>query len=126
MCNIRARKAILLALPKSEYSQVKLLKSSHKIWKTLKANYEGDTYLKRNRIKYLHCEFQDNRMMEDESIRCYIGRISNIVARIGSCEGTKSNDEIIWQILKSMRLHFKIVTSLIQNPIIVAYLLFSF
>ena len=31
MCNIRAREAILIALPKSEYSQVKLLKTSHEI-----------------------------------------------------------------------------------------------
>ena len=46
MCNIRAREAILLALPASEYSQVKQLKTSHKIWKTLEANYEGDTHTK--------------------------------------------------------------------------------
>ena len=31
MCNIREREGILSALPKSEYSQAKLLKSSHEI-----------------------------------------------------------------------------------------------
>ena len=46
MCNIRAREELLLELPESEYSQVKLLKKSHEIWKTLKANYEGDTHAK--------------------------------------------------------------------------------
>ena len=76
MCNLRAREAILSALPKSEYSQVKQLKTSHEIWKTLEANYEGDTHAKRVRLQNLHCAFQDARMMEDESIRSYIGRIS--------------------------------------------------
>ena len=76
MCNIRAREAILSALPESEYSQVKQMKTSHEIWKTLEANYEADTHAKRVRLQNLHCAFQDDRMMEDESIRSYIGRIS--------------------------------------------------
>ena len=46
MCNIRAREAILLALLESEYSQVKLLKTSYEIWKALEENYEGDTHAK--------------------------------------------------------------------------------
>ena len=54
MCNIRAREAILLALPKSEYSQVKLLKTYHEIWKTLEANYGGDTHAKRE-LDYKIC-----------------------------------------------------------------------
>ena len=54
MWNIRAREEILSALPKSEYSQVKLLKTSHEIWKTLEANYEGDTHVKRVRLQNLH------------------------------------------------------------------------
>ena len=62
MYNIREREAILLALPKSEYSQVKQLKTSHEIWKTLEANYEGDTHAKRVRLKNLYCAFEDARM----------------------------------------------------------------
>ena len=49
MCNIRAREAILSALPESEYSQVKLLKTSHEIWKELEENYEANTHAKRVR-----------------------------------------------------------------------------
>ena len=44
MCNIRARDAILLAVPESVSSQVKQLKTSHEIQKTIEANYEGDTH----------------------------------------------------------------------------------
>ena len=76
MCNIREREEILSTLPKSKYSQVKLLKTSYEIWKALEANYEGDTHAKRIRLQNLHCTFQDARMMEDESIRSYIMRIS--------------------------------------------------
>ena len=71
MCNIRAREEILLLLPKSEYSQVKQLKTSHKIWKTLEANYEGDTHAKSVTLQNFHCTFQDARMMEDESEELY-------------------------------------------------------
>ena len=52
MCNIRAREAILSALPESEYSQVKLFKTSHEIWKALEANFEGDTHEKKIITKF--------------------------------------------------------------------------
>ena len=113
MCNIREREAILSALLESEYRQVKQLKTSHEIWKTLEANYEGDTHAKRVRLKNLHCTFQDARMMEDEYVRSYIGRISEIVVGIRSYEGTKLDDEVIWKILKSLSPPFKIVAQMI-------------
>ena len=62
----------------------------------------------------MHCAFQDARMMEDEFVRSYIGRISKIIIGIKSYEGTKSNDEVIWKILKSMTPPFKMVTQMIQ------------
>ena len=114
ICNIREKEAILSALLESEYSQVKLLKKSYEIWKALEANYEGDTHAKRVRLQNLHCAFQDARMMEDESVRSYVGRISEIVARIRSHGGTKSKDEVIWKILKSLTPPFKIVAQMIQ------------
>ena len=113
MCNIREREAILLALSKNEYSQVKLLKTSHEIWKALEANYEGDTHAKRARLQNLHCAFQDARMMEDEFVRSYVGRILEIVAGIRSHGGTKSDDEVIWKILKSLTPPFKTVAQMI-------------
>ena len=69
-----------------------------------------------NRLDYkiLHYAFQDARMMEDESVRSHIGRISDIVAGITSLDGIKSDDEVIWKILKSMTPPFKIVTQMIQ------------
>ena len=54
MCNIREREEIFSALPESEYNQVKLLKKSNEIWKTLEANYEGDTHAKRVGLQNLH------------------------------------------------------------------------
>ena len=48
-------------------------------------------------------------MMEDESIRSYIGIISKIVVGIRSHGGTKLDDEVIWKILKSLTPPFKIV-----------------
>ena len=113
MCNIRAREVILSTLPESEYSQVKLLKTSHKIWRELEANYQGDTNAKSVRLQNLHCAFQDARMMEDESVRSYIGRISKIVAGIRSHGGTKLDDEVIWKILKSLTPPFKTVAQMI-------------
>ena len=95
MCNIRAREEILSALPESEYNQVKLLKTSHEIWKALEENYEGDTHAKRVGLKNLHCAFQDVGMMVDESVSSYIGRILEIVVGIRSHGGTKLDDEVI-------------------------------
>ena len=38
--------------------------------------------------------------MEDESIKSYIGRISEIFLGIKSYGGTKEEDEVVWNILK--------------------------
>ena len=102
MCNIRSREVVLWTIPESEYSQVKFLKTSHEIWKALEGNYEGDTHAKRVRLKNLICAFQDARVMEDEFVRSYIGRISEIVVGIRSHGGTKLDDERIWKILESV------------------------
>ena len=46
-------------------------------------------------------------MMEDESVRSYVGRISKIVAEITFNDGKKSDDEVIWKILKNLTMPFK-------------------
>ena len=109
MCNIREREVECSALLESEYSQVKLLKTSHEIWKDLEENYEGDTHAKRVRLQKFIFVFQDARMMEDEFVRSYVGRISKIFVGIRSHGGTKSEDEVIWKILKSLTPPFKTV-----------------
>ena len=53
-------------------------------------------------------------MMEDESLRSYIGRISKIAAGIKSCNGNKDEYEIIWKILKTLTPPFKKTTQMIQ------------
>ena len=57
-------------------------------------------------------------MMEDESVRSYVGRISKIFAGITSHDGKKSDDEVIWKILKSLTWPFKIVAHIIQLMIL--------
>ena len=53
-------------------------------------------------------------MLEDESVRSYVGRISKIVVGITSLDGKKSDDEVIWKILKSLTSPFKTITQMIQ------------
>ena len=53
------------------------------------------------------CAFQDAEMMEDESIKIYIGGISKIVVGIWSRGGTKEEDEVKWKILKILTPPFK-------------------
>ena len=52
------------------------------IWKALKNSFEGDEHSKKLRLKSWICAFQDAKMMEDESIRTYIGRILEITIAI--------------------------------------------
>ena len=73
---MRAREALLWALLDNEYSQIKTLQTSHEIWKALESIFEGDTHTKRVILQNWICTFQDAKMMEDESIRSYVGTIS--------------------------------------------------
>ena len=66
------------------------------------------------RLQNLICAFQDARMMEDEHVRSYIGRILEIVVRIRSHGGTKLDDEVIWTNLKTPTPPFKTIAQMIQ------------
>ena len=46
MCDMRAREALLFALPDIEYNQVKSFVTSHLIWKDLENIFEGDAHLR--------------------------------------------------------------------------------
>ena len=75
--------------------------TSHLIWKALENGFECDAYSKKLRLKSWICAFKDDKMMEDESLRTYIGRISKITLGIKAQGGTKEDDEVIWKILKT-------------------------
>jgi hypothetical protein len=72
------------------------------IWKALENSFEVDEHSKKLRLKNWICVFQDAKMMEDESIRTYIGRISEIIASIKAQGETKDDDEVICKILKTL------------------------
>ena len=76
MCDMRAREEKLTALPQLEYNKVKSLATSHLIWKDLKNIFEGDENYKKLRLQSWICSLQDVKIMEDESMRIYIRRIS--------------------------------------------------
>ena len=70
-------------------------------------SFEGDAHSKKLRLQSWICAFQDAKMMEDEFLRTYIGRISKITASIKAQGGTKEDDEVIWKILKTLTPPFK-------------------
>ena len=51
--------SVLTTLPKIDYNQVKLLASSHLIWKALENSFEVDAHSKNLRLKSWICAFQD-------------------------------------------------------------------
>ena len=102
MCNIRAREALLFALPKIYQKQVKTFNTSHEFWKALESSFEDDEHSKKLRLQSWICVFQDAKMMEDEFVRTFLGKISKIATSIRSQGGTKEDDKVIWKIL--MRL----------------------
>ena len=98
---MRAIEEIFTALPKIEYNQVKLFSTSHLIWKALETSFEGDAHSKKLRLQSSICAFQDAKMIEDEFVRTFVGRISEITASVKYQGGTKEDDEVIWKILNS-------------------------
>ena len=51
--------------------------------------------------------FVSAKMQEDETIRGYFGRISEIVVGIKSCAGVVTKDDTVWKIMKSLPLAYK-------------------
>ena len=74
---------------------------------------DGNDHARKMRLHNWICAFQDAKMMEDESIRSYVGRISKIDAGIWSHGGTKEDDEFIWKILEILTPPFNQVAQMI-------------
>ena len=66
------------------------------------------------RLQNWICDFQDAKMMEDESIRSYIGKMLEKFARIWSLARTEQDDEVICKIQKILTPPFKQETEMIQ------------
>ena len=66
------------------------------------------------RLQNWICAFQDAKMMQDKSVRNYIGRILEIIVGIQSHGGTNEEYEAIWKILKILTPPFKKVAQMIQ------------
>ena len=73
----------------------------------LETSFEGDAHSKKLRLQSWIFAFQDAKMMEDESIRTFVGKISKISIGTRSQGETKQDDEVIWKILKSLTPPFK-------------------
>ena len=84
------------------------------IWKALENIFEGDEHSNKLRLQTWICAFEYAKMIEDESIGTYVGRISKITIGIRSQGGTKEDDEVIWKILKSLTPPYKPVVQMIQ------------
>ena len=114
MCNILPRESLLSSLLGNEYSQEKSLDLSYEIQKALESTFEGDKHARKVRLQNLICLFQKAKMMEDESVTSYFGRISEIVAEIKASDGKKDEDEIAWKILKNLTPTYKKTTQMIE------------
>ena len=77
-------------------------------------SFEGDEHSKNFRLQYWICAFQDAKMMEDEFLRTYIGRILEITIGIKAQGETKDDNEFLWKILKTLTLPFKSLVQMIQ------------
>ena len=57
ICAMRAREAILTAIPKIKYNQIKPLINSHIIWKALENSFEVDENSKKLKLQSWICTF---------------------------------------------------------------------
>ena len=83
------------------------------IWKALENSFEGDAHSIKLTLQSWICAFQDTKMMEDESIRTYIGKISKITMGFEAQGGTREEDEVIWKIMKTLTPPFKLAVYMI-------------
>ena len=74
----------------------------------METSFEGDAHSKKLRLQNWICAFQDVKMMEDEFVRTYGGKISKTTTCIRSQGNTKEDDEVIYKILNSLTPPFKL------------------
>ena len=68
----------------------------------MQSTFEGDNHTQKVRLQNWICLYQDAKMMEDESIRSYFGRIVDIFLGIGTCGGENFEDGIIMEDTKDL------------------------
>ncbi|XP_076934142.1 uncharacterized protein LOC143600298 [Bidens hawaiensis] len=110
-----ARAFIFQAIPEDVLLQVAKKKTVKEIWDSLKTRYLGAKRVQRARLHTLKREFNSLKMMDNESIDAFAGKLSGMISRYSSLGETLEEDVLVRKLFDSVpEKYFKLVASIEQ------------
>jgi hypothetical protein len=67
-----------LAISQTEHSRISNCDSAKNAWKILETTYEGTNLVKASKLQMLVSQFEDIKMLEDETFNDFFGKLSEI------------------------------------------------
>jgi hypothetical protein len=78
MVNDKAMNVLCLAISQIEFSRISNCDSAKDAWEILETTYEGTNLVKASKLQMLVSQFEDIKMLEDETFNEFFGKLSEI------------------------------------------------
>jgi hypothetical protein len=102
MANDRAMNALSLTISQTEFSRISNCDSGKDAWDILETTYEGTNFIKASNLQMLVSQFEEIKMLEDETFNDFFGRLSEIRNSMINLGKKVSDIKIVRKVMRSL------------------------
>ncbi|GJU11676.1 hypothetical protein Tco_1134072 [Tanacetum coccineum] len=100
--NNEAKMVIYNALPRKEYERIFMCKTAKEIWDTLLITYQGNNQVKDNKIDLLVQQYEQFKILEEESIDNGFARFNTIITSLKALDEGFSSKNYVRKFLRAL------------------------
>ncbi|GKE16974.1 hypothetical protein Tco_1424551 [Tanacetum coccineum] len=100
--NNEAKMVIYNALPRKEYERIFMCKTAKEIWDTLLITHQGNSQVKDNKIDLLVQQYEQFKILEEESIDNGFARFNTIITSLKALDEGFSSKNYVRKFLRAL------------------------
>jgi hypothetical protein len=107
--------ALYLAISQTEHSRISNCDSAKDAWEILETTYEGTNLVKASKLQMLVSQFENIKMLEDETFNDFFGKLSEIRNSMINIGKKVSDTKIIRKVMRSLAKRFRMKITAIES-----------
>jgi hypothetical protein len=115
MANGRAMNALCLAISQTEFSRNSNCDGVKDAWKILESTYEGTNLVKASKLQMLVSQFEEIKMLEDETFNDFFGKLSEIRNSMINLGKKVFDTKLIRKVMRSLPERFRMKVIAIES-----------
>ncbi|GKF42831.1 hypothetical protein Tco_0126173, partial [Tanacetum coccineum] len=113
--NNEVKMVLYNALPKKEYERIFMCKMTKDIWQSLLITHQDNSQVKDNRIDLLVQQYEQNSILEEESIDSGFARFNNIITSLKVLDEGFSSKNYVRKFLRALHPRWRAKVTAIEE-----------